>query len=531
MTTATTTLRAILMYAVVLPLAIYVGWISADTSGSGLFSPWFQVALLLAIVASPLLLKWHHPVLFLSWNMTAVVFFLPGHPQIWLAMAFLGLVLALIQRALLQDMRWIHAPSVVLPVVFLGIVVYVTAGLQDRWDFLFRVRVFGSEVVGAKGYYWIFGGIVGLLAMISRPVPPQKAGLYLGLFFLGTIVNSVGSLLSYVPANLWFVFWIFPVDSEAVAQTSRIADTMAPEMNRFFGLSLAAMGCYFYLFARYGIQGIFQWRGVRRLLLVAAMVGITAASGFRSFFILLGLTFLLVFYFEGLVRTKYMTWLGVALALSLVVIVPFASRLPLSIQRTLSFLPIEVDPIAAENARVSSEWRVLMWKELLPEVPKYLLIGKGIGVSSADLQSTEEAFSARAAVLSRHQAALLVGNYHNGPLTIIIFFGIWGAIGLVWFFIASIRALYHNYLFGEESLKKINTFLLSYFIARTIYYLAVFGDFRTDFPTFCGIIGLSLALNGGIRKGVRVHRFVQPMTLRTFRPAIRTAPAAKTMTT
>jgi O-antigen ligase len=474
---------------------------------------------MLAVVALPLLLKWHHPLLFLTWNMTAVVFFLPGRPQVWLAAAAMSLTLAMVQRALMRNQEWIHVPSVSLPLIYLAVVIYITGSIQDGGGFLFNVKALGATTVGSKAYYWILGGIIGFFAMISRPVPSNKVGLYVAFFFLGGLVNSIGSLLPYIPPSFWFVFSTFPVDMEAFTPTGE-----EQGINRFFGMTLAATGCYFYLFAKYGVQGILQWKALKRILIVLAMVAITAASGFRAFFILLALTFLLVFYFERLVKTRYTALIVITAALALVIAVPFARRLPLSVQRTLSFLPIDVDPVAAESARSSSEWRLQMWRELLPEIPNYLLLGKGIGVSGVEMEMTEELSQTRARIISAHQGALVVGNYHNGPLTVLIFFGLWGALGLMWFLIASIRALYHNYKFGDESLTKINTFLLAYFLARVIWFMTVFGDFRTDLAMFTGIIGLSLALNGGIRKGVRVHKFVQPLTLRKFRPLLRTTP-------
>jgi hypothetical protein len=523
MTSANTTLRTLLLYAVVLPLAIYVGYLVAYSAEAGRYIFWWQSAFVIGVICMPLLLKWHHPLLFLCWNMTAVVFFLPGHPQIWMAMAITSLALAMVQRALLRDTRWIHAPSVVLPLLFLAAVIYTTGTIRDGRDFLLKVNVLGAQTVGAKAYYLIYGGMIGLLAMISRPVPLHKAGLYAGMFFLGAIVNTIGSSLAYIPPKLWFIFLVFPSDTGD-------ATLVEEKFNRYYGLSLAAMGCYYYLFARYGVKEILQWKGLVRLLLILAMVVITAESGFRGYFILLALTFLLLFYFEGLVRTKYMAVLATLFAIATLIVVPYATHLPLGIQRSLSFLPIEVNPDAAENARTSSEWRLQMWQEVLPVVPTYFWLGKGIGISGAELQSSDQVWHSGRGMISQYQGALVAGSFHNGPLTTIVFFGIWGVLGLLWFFGASIRAMYLNYLFGDESLKKINALLLSYFIARVIFYLAVFGDFRTDFPIFCGIIGFNLALNGGICKGVRVHKLVQPLTLQRFRPMLKTVPEREAVT-
>jgi len=117
------------------------------------------------------------------------------------------------------------------------------------------------------------------------------------------------------------------------------------------------------------------------------------------------------------------------------------------------------------------------------------------------------------------ESSIVAGNYHNGPLTVLIPFGIWGALGWLCLLAASLRALYYNYLYGDEVLRKTNTLLLAVFAAKTIIFFVVFGDFRVEMPLFLGIIGFSLALNGGIRKPVRVRAPMVPIRVRAQPPA------------
>ena len=95
--------------------------------------------------------------------------------------------------------------------------------------------------------------------------------------------------------------------------------------------------------------------------------------------------------------------------------------------------------------------------------------------------------------------ALAEGGYHNGPLSLIVPLGIWGAIAFLWLTIAGIRLLYHNYRWGESPLRQINTFLLALFVARFIFFCFVYGEFVSDLPLFLGTLGLSISLNGGMR--------------------------------
>jgi hypothetical protein len=246
-------------------------------------------------------------------------------------------------------------------------------------------------------------------------------------------------------------------------------------------------------------------------------------GGFRSVFILVGLTFMIIFYLEGLLRTKFLPIFILVGILGVAALIPMATRLPLSVQRSMSFLPIEVDPIARENAEATSQWRLDMWKSLLPEIPKYLIVGKGLAIDSNELD-TQHYLERRGASFGGAAGSILAGDYHSGPLSIIIPFGIFGLIGFVWLLIAEGRGLYRNYLYGDPALRKVNTVLYAMFLARTFLYVFIFGGFYTDLAFFAGLMGFSISLNGGICKPVMADR--PQMGLRKSRLAPVLAPAA-----
>src|SRR5262249_8174204 len=147
-------------------------------------------------------------------------------------------------------------------------------------------------------------------------------------------------------------------------------------------------------------------------------------------------------------------------------VVPFSDKLPLSIQRSLTFLPLSLDEEAILSAKGSTDWRLQMWSEVLPLVPQYLILGKGLGIDTHDLammangMKGSEAFS----------GAVMAGDYHNGPLSLIIGFGIFGVIGFIWFLVAGFRVLNKNYLYGDPAYARINRYLLAYFIVKIIIF-------------------------------------------------------------
>ncbi len=498
--------RTLIIYAVILPLALYVGLLLPE---GGVYNQ-ACIAVLVFGLSLPLFLKWHHPMLFLVWNTTAIIGFLPGSPQIWLIVAVISFGITMLERTMDPDMRFIPVPSLTFPVLFLLLVVLLTAKETGG----FGVRALGGQAIGGKGYFWIMGAAAGFFAMVAHRIPREKAQLYLGLFFLGALTNTIGSSFQYMPPQFYYIFYVFPMDS-----AGRMPSLLQENIERYYGVTAASLSAFFYMLARYGIAGIFQWRRPGRILVLLALVGAASLGGFRSWFILMALTFLVLFYFEGLLRTKYAVLLLAGLMVGGALLVPFAGKLPLGVQRALSFLPLDsISPVARYDAEHSTEWRLEMWKTALPDVYKYLWLGKGLLVSGVDMDLTDA--MVKGGLLSSQEQSMLAGSYHNGPLTVLIPFGVWGAIGWLWFLGASIRALYRNYRYGDPSLKTINTFLLAAFLTKAAMFFVIFGDFRTEFAPYLGIVGLGLALNHGICRPVRAPKtVVQPMVFRT-RPAL-----------
>ena len=166
--------------------------------------------------------------------------------------------------------------------------------------------------------------------------------------------------------------------------------------------------------------------------------------------------------------------------------IPLANRLPNTFQRALSFLPVNIDPVVRAEAQGSLDWRIEMWKALLPQVPPHLLLGKGYAISQEDYQlmGTDTAFHS---IDPAEQGLALSGDYHSGPLSVILPFGIWGAIAFLWFLIAGVWALHHNRLYGDPALQTVNTFLFTAFLAKIISFIFIFGGLSGDIAGFAGL--------------------------------------------
>ena len=494
MSDSTSLIRALIIYGIVLPLAILLGCMLVNLPYLDR-SSMVVVGIVAAVLCAPFLLRWHHLLLFLSWNTSALVFFLPGSPEFWIFMTLVSFTITITHRALDSSVRMFPVPSLVLPLFFILTVVLMTAQLNGG---IHMSSLGGGDVMGGKRYFYIIVAVMGFLAMTSHRIPMAKASLFTKVFLLGFLTNAISNLAPYIGSSIPFLFNIFPADMNTYGAITA-GDSVGDGITRNYGLSVSLCWAFFYMLARYGIKQLLTPGNFRKLILVVLLFVGGTIGGFRSFVIMMLMTGFFLFWFEGLFRSRYVVLLAGALAIGLLLL-PFAKSLPHPIQRAICVVPmVEVEPLVQREAQASSEWRIKMWKALLPEVPKYFWLGKGLGINAAEFWSEVNLSKTRG---SGDDATtfMMAGDYHNGPLSVIIPFGIWGVIGWFWFLAASIRLLYLNYRNGDPALKTINGFLLAHFLARTILFFAVFGGFYSDLAFFCGIVGFSISLNGGIRK-------------------------------
>jgi O-antigen ligase len=197
----------------------------------------------------------------------------------------------------------------------------------------------------------------------------------------------------------------------------------------------------------------------------------------------------------------------------------YSDRLPLPAQRAVSFLPVKVAPDVRVDADYSVEWRLEMWRLLVPQIPKYLLLGKGYRIDPEELYLASLAASRGEG--STSEVATVAGDYHSGPLSTIIPLGLLGTIAFLWLLGAGVKVLYQNYRYGDPVLRNINTFFLAFFIMEIIIYFGVFGALNSQLFVFTGMLGMSVSINGGVRKPgkVAVARAAQPVAMEAPLPA------------
>ena len=356
-------------------------------------------------------------------------------------------------------------------------------------------------MLAASGYIYLLAGILGYFALAAQKIPPEKARRYAAVFFLSPITGVLSDISLFVgPSAVYYIFLIFPSNG-LWEPNSEVAGPQ--EIERLSGIAVACSAVTTTMMAMYGIRGIFNPYKPWRFVLFIAALGASLLGGFRSVLVNEALIFAVLFCVEGLLSTGMLPAMLGALVLVGAATLPFAQNLPQSMQRTLSVIPfVKVSEDASRSAQASSDWRKQMWLEVLPEVPHYLPLGKGLSLNATELArlNTPNASSEEA------EGAIYSSDFHNGPLSVVIPFGLAGVVAFLWFIGASIKVLYYNYKHGDPALNRLNRFFLAIFIAKFIFFMAVFGSLYSDFAVFTGLIGLNVAINGGSRQPARVPK-------------------------
>jgi hypothetical protein len=506
-------LRTLAVYAVCCVLAIVLGVLMTNPLT---YSSLGFVAVLCAIMCIPVLMRWHHPLMLFCWNAPIQAFFVKGDPKFCLVMITISLTISIAERALSQR-RFIYVPQITWPLLCMIAVIAVTANMTGG----IGLKAFGSDVYGGKKYVFLIAGILGYFAMVARRIPPERAQRYVSYFFLGGALAFVGDFAMIAPGFLHPLFWFLPPVYDY--------ETFDVGTTRLIGTSWAAVAFINFLIARYSIRGIFisgkYWRPVVFFLSLALVF----LGGFRSALIMVGMTVSLQFFLEGMHRTRLMPFFIIFALAGTAAVIPLAHKLPFTFQRTLTFLPegmLHLSPDARMAAQDSTDWRLDMWQALLPQIPKHLLLGKGYAINSEDFATMGGDSAIHNTADASDQGLAVSGDYHSGPLSVTIPFGIWGDIVFLWFTFTSLRVMYLNFRYGDPALRPTNTFLFTTYVVGTFDFFFIAGGLSDAMLAFCGLLGMSIGLNNGVcRSPMRKPMRTIPFKRRMIEVALKPQPA------
>jgi len=515
MTNASFLPRKLIIFGIVLPLAAFLGYLLSSPD----FESLMLVGVFACVLAMPLFLRWHHLILLLTWNLAMNLYVLPGNPPLWMIAAYISLGITLLSRILDKHKRLLGDASVTWSLLALALVVVFTMKMTAGVG----LRSVGASVYGGRKYIFILSAIVAYFALSTQAIPQLKVRAYAGAWCLGGISPVFSHIIYAIGPGVWFLYGFFQADYAVAQALEDLYSIGGVKIGRLTGFGPAGLAIFCFLLMRFGLRGILDWRKPWRLCVVLAAVAVSLLGGFRSISVLFVAVAVVQFWLEGLHKTRLLPGLLVGGSLLLVAIAPFARQLPLPVQRCMTVLPfMDLDPMVSSDTRASTDWRVRMWEVVLPDIPKYLWVGKGCTANATDFFLANE--SMKRGLTKDFDVAMISGDYHSGPLSVIIPFGLPGVLAFIWFLIAAGRALVRNHRYGDPSYRNLNAFLLAYFLARLAFFLFLFGSLHSDLIIFVGLVGVSISVNRGVCKAPAVTaalsaaRSPGPLILRPLRP-------------
>jgi len=237
------------------------------------------------------------------------------------------------------------------------------------------------------------------------------------------------------------------------------------------------------------ITPIYIWR----FLLLLLSLYLIMLSGFRSVMLAAAGYFAIATYLRAgwadVVRVGIMGFFALAL---LLLGQGRIFDLPLSAQRSLTFLPGLWSQNAKDSAASSSEWRYEMWRVLL-QGNKYVhseWFGDGFGISKRDMQAI--AFlQGRGGGAEAIETTLILGTVHSGPLSTIRFAGY---VGLAIYMTLIILIARYAWRLARRA-QGTPFFPLTLFVGLPLIYepvnfVFIFGGFDSGFPATIYHLGM-----------------------------------------
>lgn len=354
-----------------------------------------------------------------------IVPFFPGRPYVWELAALLGwsgLVITLFLRREHPGMTGMIRSNLL---IYVGVLGYCAVLLVTMYYRGFGLRVLGGEQMG--GRFYIQQLVCGVFPWLLAAVPTNERTLT-RLFYLQcllTVSYLVSDLALTNPTGLFLLLLqFFELSADAVnfeLQSEQFG------IRRFQSLALVSGGAIYFLWARYGVKSMFSRKGVYLLPLTALALGMGLMSGHRYLIVIVVLTFFFCSYAQRLFTLQNSLILAMALLLGTTLLYPFADKLPLAAQRTVSMLPgIEVSEVASRDARGTWEVRRTLRKIGMEMAPEYRWVGRGFGIAASS-----DALGMRGRdVITSHVS---IGQFYNGFVGLLVNTGIFGTVFMLLF--------------------------------------------------------------------------------------------------
>lgn len=390
------------------------------------------------------------------------------------------------------------------------------------------LAILGSDTVGGRPYIEITIAAFSFLILATQVVSLQmvKRASYFLLF--GGLASAMIELFAALVPGVGIY----------IARVYRIASTgfvVAGLSGSTAGSGEYSLQRRTYLF--WVVKPLFGWlmaiarplqvfNPLRPFMVIGFLIVIAAvfASGFRSLIVWCGFMYIAASFAH---RKAIDIFVAAGIGISAIILAIGGNGqlfdLPMTAQRSLSFLPGEWDPVAKNDAKASTDWRLEMWEVVLTS-DQYIenkTFGDGYTLNPDDLAFQERMQST--AVISDdmlQEHFMRSGDYHSGPIQTVNRVGYIGLIALTIGFVVFARSAWGTIRRAEGS----EYFVPALFVGLPVlvypfFFYLVIGGHAQALQLMCFHGGLLRLLDNSMDETVRLERLEELETEAENMPA------------
>lgn len=479
-------IKAIIIVVLALFFALYLGVAAATAQLEAV--AWIGGGVFLAVC---LLLGKHVWILIpATLGMQGNFNFLPGTPAPWHLMTivvgvFFVIRFAMRRQSLSFKWTWMETSLLLVALTIAQAFVRNPVGLS----------MMGGDVAGGKPYF-VFALAFAAYALLMLSDTNIKTWrwaviLYIVFAFFDGVLNAASAMS---PALAGAMIRIYSnVSLDTVGMVASEISLTEDRISQFaqIGSLLGLIACTFWR-PLAALDARRPWQFV----IAVIGVGLVLLSGFRSAIARLCVNFIL----GSALRRKWLDifvclFVGFLLLMGLIA-GGFTRSLPYGVQRSLSFLPIDVSTDVAMASQGSSETRFEMWKLALT-TDRYIrnkILGDGFNISARELKAREDWRFGDVRMrqqMTWMEQSMEMGSYHGFHVETIRFTGAVGLLAATLALIAMAKLAFQMISsFRNGSYWGYILFICMPFLIDPLYYWLVFGAYRADFPVLIATSGM-----------------------------------------
>jgi len=357
----------------------------------------------------------------------------------------------------------------------------------------------GGDMIGGRNYFTLTMFLGAYFVVNHARIHPKLAT---NLPWMLAITSTLGGIIFVLTSTLPFTApFIFPfwndVDYEAYGAMNRGTTSFGQdaEFTRLTGLAGIARPLILLLISYFPPSRLLFPHPLLPFLLFYPSLIIIALSGFRNEIMITGAY---VFIANAIRRMWLWALFFILVPLFGIVFLAFINQggnlVPLAAQRAFSFLPLGWNKKVVAEADGSVDWRVDMWKDALSGgFIKNKLLGDGFGFDRAAMNLIADQMQGGVGFVggTRHEAHMIRGSFHSGPLSSIRFVGV---VGLV-LILCLMGAVFRLALITAFKAKGTPYFPLALFVGipflwLPFHFIFIFGAFDNALKSL--IIGIGM---------------------------------------